>query len=169
MAALQQDDHLPFDASDDDEAAAADPYLTVREAPAGAGADIFMASRVGDTARLAAILTADPEAVGSRDVWSATALYYAALCGHLGAVQLLLEAGACVEGMFSGKGKHQRASLPSIPHSPPHLMPRPRSLVQNNQAPSRTSPASTASASTTPPCAATSGPPWPLQPPAPLP
>ena len=81
------------DASSDDD----DLYLDVRAATSGSTSDVFLAARLGDTARLASILAADPEAVGARDLWSATALYYAALCGHLEAVNLLREAGAlCV-------------------------------------------------------------------------
>jgi hypothetical protein len=56
-----------------------DPYAVVRPRAAGGAADLFHAARLGDVARISALLAADPEAVNSRDVWSATPLYYAAL------------------------------------------------------------------------------------------
>ena len=113
--------------NDDDD----DPYLTVRPAPAPSSADLFTAARLGDTPRLAAILAADPEAVGGRDVWSATPLYYAALCGHLEAVNLLLAAGAVAdESCFDGERVHYaalrgdiRAALAAAAARPPPLGP----------------------------------------------
>jgi len=115
----------------DDGAEEYDRYLDVQASSSGAGADIFTAARVGDTARLGEILAADPETVGERDRWSATPLYYAALCGHLDAVRALLEGGAIAdESCFDGERVHYaalrgdiRAALAAAAARPPPLGP----------------------------------------------
>jgi len=57
-------------------------------------ADIQEAARVGDCARISALLAVSPDLVSSRDEDGSTPLHTAAMIGHMDAVLLLLERGA---------------------------------------------------------------------------
>lgn len=66
-------------------------------------ADIYLAARIGDTARVKYLVEQEGVDVNKRDFWDSVPLYYACLTGHCEVVKLLLEKGAiCNENTFDG-------------------------------------------------------------------
>ena len=67
---------------------------TARRLAKSAELDVFEAAALGDVARLAELLTADPTLAEARSADDFTALHYAAFFDGPGAARLLLERGA---------------------------------------------------------------------------
>eukprot|EP00210_Caulerpa_lentillifera_P008562 g8167.t1 len=66
-------------------------------------ADIYLASRIGDVARVRFLIEEEEIDINKRDFWDSVPLYYACLTGHIEVVKLLLENGAiCSENTFDG-------------------------------------------------------------------
>ena len=66
-------------------------------------ADIYLASRTGDIARVRNLVERDGVDINRRDFWDSVPLYYACLCGHVDVVKYLLSQGAiCSENTFDG-------------------------------------------------------------------
>lgn len=82
-------------------------FLVARLAAHGVALDLFEAAALGDEARIAAALDADPEAIEafSGDGW--TALHLAAAFGSAGAVALLLKRGARVDAVSNNPQRNQ--------------------------------------------------------------
>eukprot|EP00803_Ostreobium_quekettii_P005245 evm.model.scf_13EXC.1 EVM.evm.TU.scf_13EXC.1 scf_13EXC:58203-61583(+) len=73
-------------------------------------ADIYLACRVGDAAKVASLIRDSGVDPNARDRWDSVPLYYACLTGHLEVVQVLLEAGAVAnEYTFDGDRCHYAA------------------------------------------------------------
>lgn len=73
----------------------------------GLDADIFELSAIGDSDSVRSMLDADPSGVLKRDRRGQTALHYAARCGHMEVIELLLKHGADVHAL----NKHGHEAL----------------------------------------------------------
>jgi hypothetical protein len=77
--------------------------------------DIYISARMGDLERVRYLVEVADVAVNTMDVWDATPLYYACLCGHFELAKYLLAHGArCEEDTFEGERCFYAALNPEL-------------------------------------------------------